>query len=242
MSKVNLLFVHGFRGNGAGLKEMAEKYFDKKKYNVYVPSIPPAGGNSMREYTPLSYAKFIADYIKRNNIEKPALIGHSMGSIVSAAVAERYPELIADKIIFLSPISAKPAAFFASLTPLSAVLPNGLITYIITKYMFIPKDKQLFQETLAVSKVCGADYVSKSEVFKSAKFSSHHAISDFDLGGKKACFISGEHDRLIPKEKTDALALKLNAPSIYIAGAGHLINYEKPKETTAAIKRFLSRK
>ena len=61
--KTNLIFIHGFRGNSSGLKEVAS-YFDKKKFNIYTPNIPPAGDYSMREYTPLTYAKFIADYIE----------------------------------------------------------------------------------------------------------------------------------------------------------------------------------
>ncbi|MBQ8984638.1 alpha/beta hydrolase [Candidatus Saccharibacteria bacterium] len=239
--KTNLVFIHGFRGNSAGLKEVAS-YFDKKKFNIYTPNIPPAGDYSMREYTPLTYAKFIADYIKAHDIEKPILIGHSMGSIVAAATAERYPELLGDKVIFLSPISVKPSAFFSSLTPFSAILPNRVVTYITTKYLFAPKkDKALFKDTIAISNACSADYVNRLEVFKSARFSSHYSIRDFHFK-QKACFISGEKERLIPKEKTENLARDLGAASLYVKEAGHLLNYERPKETAFIIKNYLRRK
>ncbi|MBR2588930.1 alpha/beta hydrolase [Candidatus Saccharibacteria bacterium] len=240
--KKNLIFIHGFRGDHLGLKEMAENYFDKKKFNIYLPDIPPAGEHSMESYTPLTYAKFIADYIKAHNIKKPILIGHSMGSIVAAATAERYPELLDKKIIFLSPISIKPSAFFAALTPFSILLPNRLVTYITTKYLFIPKDRPLFLETLAISRLCGADYVSRIEVFKSARFSSHYCISDFDFASKKACFISGEKDRLIPRKKTEYVARNMESPTFYIKNTGHLLNYENPKETAFVIKNFIRRK
>lgn len=238
--KTNLVFIHGFRGNNAGLKEVTE-FFDKKKFNVYTPDLPPAGDFSMKSYTPLTYAKFVADYIKAHEIEKPILVGHSMGSIVAAATAERYPELLGDKIIFLSPISVKPARFFAALTPLSVLLPNRLVTYVCTKYLFASKDKALFKDVLAISNICGADYVSRIEVFKSAKFSSHYCINDFHFK-QKSCFIVGDKERLIPIEKTETLARDLNSPCIFVKGTGHLMNYEKPKETAFAIKNYLRRK
>ena len=236
----NLIFVHGFRGNGLGLKELATKYFPTEDYKCYILEVPPAGGKSLTEYTANNYAKFVADYIKKNKIKKPVLIGHSMGSIICAAVAERYPELIGDKLIFLSPISVKPAKFFAMLTPLTAILPNKIIGYISTKYMFIPKDKKLLKNTLKTTYLCGADYTTKKDVFKSAKFSSSCAIDDFNIK-KDILFLSGEKDRLIPRQKTEAVARKYSAKTAYVKGTGHLLNYENPKETATVIKRFLAR-
>lgn len=238
--KTNLVFIHGFKGNNAGLKEVAE-FFDKKKFNVYTPNLPPAGDYSMKSYTPLTYAKFVADYIKAHDIEKPILVGHSMGSIIAAATAERYPELLGNKVIFLSPISVKTARIFSALTPFSALLPNRLVTYVCTKYLYASDDKELLKDVLAISYICGADYVSKVEVFKSAKFSSHYCISDFHFK-QKACFIVGEKERLIPTAKTETLARDLDATCIFVKGTGHLMNYEKPKETASAIKNYLRRK
>lgn len=239
--KTNLIFIHGFRGNSFGLKETAS-FFDKKKFNIYTPNIPPAGDYSMKEYTPLTYAKFVADYIKAHDIKKPILIGHSMGSIVVAATAERYPELLGDQVIFLSPISEKPSLFFSALAPFSAILPNRIVTYITTKYLFAPKkDKALFKDVLAISNACSADCVSKLEVYKSARFSSHYSIYDFHFK-QKACFIFGEKERLIPREKTENLARDLGATLLHVKDAGHLLNYERPKETAFVIKNYLRRK
>lgn len=236
--KTALLFIHGFRGSGLGLQELTKKYFNSKKYDIYIPAIPPAGGNSLKEYTAINYARFIAKYIKKNQLEKPILIGHSMGSIIVAAVAERYPELIADKIIFLAPISKKISIIFRLISPLSILLPNRLVTYITTKYNFVSKDKTLFRKTLKTSYLCGADYTKKSDVLKAARFSSIHSIDDFKFE-KKALFLSGDHDRLMPYTKTNVVATKFHAKSIVLPDCGHLLNYEKPKAAADAIKKFL---
>jgi len=162
-----------------------------------------------------------------------------MGSIVSAAVAESYPELISDKIVFLAPISKKPSSFFAALTPLTAILPNRLIGFITTKYLFIPQNRSLLEKILRTTYQCGADYTTKSDVFRAARFSVSCSISDF-VFKKDAIFISGEHDKLIPRKKTDELANMLSAKAVYIKNAGHLLNYEEPGKTATAIKKFIN--
>lgn len=240
MKKQNLVFIHGFRGSSLGLEELS-KCFDKKKFNIYLPDLPPAGENSLPEYSARHYARFVANYIKSKKIKDPILIGHSMGSIIVAATAERYPELLGDKIVFLSPISVHPGLFFKALTPLSALLPNKLVGYITTKYLIIPKDKDLLRRTLLTTYHCGADQKSKRDTYKSAKFSCEYAISDFAFD-KTPIFISGAKDRLIPKRKTIDIAHTFNdADTVWIENAGHLLNYEQPKKTASAIKSFLKK-
>lgn len=236
--KKNIIFVHGFRGSSLGLEKLAS-FFDKKNYDVYVPDIPPAGDESLPEYSPRLYARFLAHYIRDNSIEEPILVGHSMGSIIVAAMAERYPELINKKIIFLSPISCHPAKFFKLISPLSVLLPNKLISYITTRYLFVPKNKRLFKETLLLTYHCGANYCRRFDVYKAAKFSTNYAISDFSFDDKVPCIIAGEKDRLIPQKKTNILAENLNIKANYIENAGHLINYEAPEKIAKLIKRFL---
>ena len=235
--KQSLLFIHGFRGNKLGLKELANK-FPKNKYDVHLVNVPPAGGKSLPEYSARLYARFIGSYIRKNKLDRPILVGHSMGSIIAAATAERYPELVSDKLILLAPISVKPSPFFAMLTPLAAILPNKIVGFITTKYLFIPQDKDLFEKTLQTTYRCGADYTSKSDIFKAGKFSASCAISDF-MFKKDTLFLSGEHDKLIPRQKTEDIAQKIGAKTAYIKNSGHLLNYEEPGKTAAAIKRFI---
>lgn len=237
----DLLFIHGFRGNNLGLAKVTGENFPDDKYNVYTLDIPPAGGKTIERFDAHHYARFIADFIRDNKLKKPIVIGHSMGSIVAAAVAERYPELISDKVIFMSPISTKPARPFKVLVPLSIVLPNKMISYITTTYLFIPKDKDLKKNTMETAIKCGADYTTRKDVLRSARFSISYSIEDFDFK-QKSCFICGEKDRLIPKSKTEKVAKKFGGEVHYIKNAGHLINYETPKEVAKIVKDFINEK
>ena len=236
--KPTLLFIHGFRGNQLGLREVADN-FPKKSYDVYLLDLPPTNGTTLKEYSPRLYARFVANFIKEHELEKPILIGHSMGSIVTAAVAERYPELISDKIVFLSPISVRPNKLFSLASPFSATLPNKVVSRVSTKYLFVPKnDKELLKKTLATTNACGRAYHNKRALYASARFAANYSINDFTFE-KQALFLSGDKERLVPREKTEKVAEKFNGKTVYIKNTGHLLNYEDPKSVAKEIKKFI---
>ncbi len=237
--KPPLILVHGFRGSPIGLDSIA-KILREHGYQVYIPAIPPFGGAvKLDAYTPQQYADFLANYIKTHHLESPVLIGHSMGSIVVAAMVDKYPELVNNKTILLSPIATRTAAPFRLVAPLSAVLPRRIIDYITTKYLFVPHDKALLRQTLVVTHACSNDNPPlKSEVLKSATFSTKYCVSDFH-STQNTLLLAGEKDRLIKKRHTIATAQKMHASVDFLPGCGHLHNYEQPQATAERIIKFL---
>lgn len=234
MPKPPLLFIHGYRGSHEGLAEIAENFPD---YTVYNPDIPPAGGATFDEYDMPNYVNFIVEYIKKNNLKKPILIGHSLGSIIASAVASEYPELINEKIVLLAPISEKTAKIFKNLVPLTAVFPPRLVDYLTTKFTFIPKDRTLFKKSLKLTHA-GSAASARIDIFKSGKFSATHSIRDFPFK-KQTYIVVGEKDRLIPLSKTKKLAEDLKAKLTIIPNTGHILNYENPVDTAKAIRNYI---
>ena len=243
MKKPSLVLIHGFRGNHLGLKETVA-YLKAKGYTCYVPDVPPAFNTQkeklpeLSEHTADGYAKWVADYILEKKLDHPILIGHSMGSIICAATAEKYPELINEKIFFLSPICVTPPKFICNLAPLSVILPTKLISYITTKYLIVPKDKQTFKDVLKVTKKCAEKFTSKKDSGRAAKFSISYAISDFNFD-KKCVFIAGESDKLNSQKQIKAVAKKFGATPIFLKKSGHLINYECPVVLAETIEKNL---
>ena len=235
-SKPSIIFIHGFRGNHLGLADIANDF--NSDYDVYIPDLPPVGNASLPAYTAENYAKWVKKYITKKGLHRPILIGHSLGSIIVAATAEKYPEYISDRIIFLAPISQKPAPFFSWIAPSVIILPNRTVGWITTKYLFVPKNQQLFHQTLDITHRCAAKFSSRLDVAKAAKFSALHSISDFSFS-QKALFIAGETDRLNSQKQTRITAQKYNAQVVFLKSCGHLLNYECPKAVVPHIRAFL---
>ena len=237
--KPPLVLLHGFRGSPLGLSEVAD-VLRAAGYEVYTPAVPPFSGAALPSFTPEAYVSFVDDFIREHNLEKPILMGHSMGSIITAAVAHTEPSLIHEKLILLSPISARTTRLVAPLVPLSAGMPRLVTDYVTTRFLFVPHDPELFRKTLAITNQCSGDQVPRArEVFRSAKFSAQYSVADFPFE-KETLFLAGESDRIVNKKNTEQLAKEIGAKLEFIPGSGHLHNYEKPQETAEAILRFLA--
>lgn len=239
-TRPDLILVHGFRGSPLGLKDIASE-LQKAGYHVHIPAVPPFGGaEALPEYTPREYAQFLANFIRDHHLNRPILIGHSMGSVVVSATAHYYPELINNKIVLLSPISAKPARFFGTLAPLVNVVPRSIIDHISTRYLFVPHNHVLFKHALKQTRACSDDQPPKRAELKAAtKFSTHHSVRDF-IPNQKVCIIAGERDRLVRQKDTKKLAEYAQAELVLIPNSGHLHNYEKPHETAEYILNFIN--
>ena len=139
--KPSLVLVHGYRGAPIGLKTIAEE-LEEAGYEVYVPAIPPFGGATLgHTYDAKSYANYLAKYIKSKSLDHPVLIGHSMGSIIVAATAHFHPDLINQKIIFLSPIPERTGKVFQIISPLASFLPSRMVDYVTTRFLFVSPQK-----------------------------------------------------------------------------------------------------
>lgn len=237
--KPPLILVHGFRGAPSGLKVIAED-LRKAGYEVFVPTIPPfAGAKELPEYTPRAYADFLAEFIREHKLKRPVLIGHSMGSIVTAAAASRYPSLINQKLILMAPISYRTPRVFSLIAPLQNFVPRKFVDYVTTRYLFVPHDHQLFREVMQLTDECSSNHPPKRRSASAAtKFSTRNSINDFRLT-RNILLLTGKKDRVVSTKKTDRLAKKLDAKTVYLEGSGHLHNYEKPHETATEIIKFL---
>ena len=241
--KPPLLFVHGFRGNHLGLFDIIQN-FETLGYEVYYPDIPPAFNTqdevlpALKDFTVEAYATWLADYILDNKLDHPILIGHSMGSLIVAATAEKYPNLIHQKVFFLSPISEPTPKFLRSIIPLIAFVPNKLVCYIVTRYLIGTLGKNQLPKILNLTYQCAKKFTSIPDEIKAAKFSVSHSISDFNFN-KDCYFIAGTEDKLNRQEQTKKTAAKYNAKVHFIKKSGHLINYEVPDQLSEIIQSYL---
>lgn len=237
--KPPIILIHGFRGSPLGLETIAKR-LELNNYKVYIPAIPPfAGAEFLNFYGPDHYAEFIKGYIEKNNIDHPILIGHSMGSIIAAATASRYPELLHDQLILMSPISTRTPLSIKIISPLSALLPRSWVDYVTTKYLFVSNNRLLWKQALKLTNLCSSSTPPPlREAIKAALFSTKYHVGIFKPE-KNTLLLAGGQDRLIKKTDTQKLAHKLQAKTIFLPRTGHLHNYEQPLETANAILEFI---
>lgn len=232
--KPPILLVHGFRGNHLGLAEF-QKLLEAEGYQVFSPDIPPAFNTQdetlpiFTDFTKDGYADFIANYILDKHLDHPILIGHSMGSILAAAAAEKYSHLIHDKIFFLSPIATHPPKFILPLIPLITLVPNKFVSYVCTEFLIAGAHRSKKRQILNLTYACARKFTSIRDEMRAAVFSMSYSISDFNFE-KQAYFIAGKKDRMNPSRKVKEIAKKFHAEVDFIPNAGHLINYETPEK------------
>ena len=237
--KPPILLVHGFRGNHLGLAEF-QKLLEAEGYQVFNPDIPPAFNTQdetlpiFTDFTKDGYADFIANYILDKHLDHPILIGHSMGSILAAAAAEKYSHLIHDKIFFLSPIATHPPKFILPLIPLMALVPNKFIGYVCTEFLIASAHRPKKRQILDLTYKCSRKITSVRDEISAAFFSMSHSISDFNFK-KQAYFIAGSKDRMNPSRKVREIAEKFHAEVNFIPQTGHLINYAVPEKTAELV-------
>jgi pimeloyl-ACP methyl ester carboxylesterase len=88
-----LLFIPGFACSSEVWDETKSSY--EKDFTCYTLTMPGfAGAPPESSPTFLGWEKEIVNYIQKNKINKPIIIGHSMGGALALAIAADYPDLI----------------------------------------------------------------------------------------------------------------------------------------------------
>ncbi|ASW75860.1 alpha/beta hydrolase [Chryseobacterium piperi] len=96
--KQALIFIPGFASSGEVWKETTAKF--DKTFTCYTLTMAGfAGAQPKPDASFKSWEDGIATYIKDHKIEKPIIIGHSMGGGLALAIAADYPDLIGKIII-----------------------------------------------------------------------------------------------------------------------------------------------
>lgn len=94
----SIIFIPGFACSGEVWNDT--KIIYEKNYTCYTLTMAGfAGVPPQAKPTFQSWEKGIASFIKQNKIDKPILIGHSMGGGLAMALAADYPELISKIIV-----------------------------------------------------------------------------------------------------------------------------------------------
>lgn len=252
---VDLLLVHGFRGDHHGLEPIVSNL---PGLRIVSPDLPGYGVSTAmpRTHTIPAYAQWLRAFVDALGLEGTPVVGHSFGSIVvsHAVAAGLAPRLV----ILINPIAADatsgPDRVMMPIVKLyfriGRLLPHRaadfwlgipLATRIMTWKLAKTPDKTLWrwinEEHLRYYSGY-SDPITLSEGYE-ASVSTHVIAASASLT-MPTLVIAGALDNIAPLVHQRELAgLLPDGKLVVIEGVGHLVHYEAPAEAAAAIRTFL---
>lgn len=250
-----LVAVHGYRGEHHGLDPVVA-FLDGIR--IISPDLPGFGETEPLPgvaHTLQTYADWLTDFV--DAVAPGAdILGHSFGSIVVAAAVAG--GLQVPRVILVNPIGAPalqgPRGILTRLAVFyywagaklprrvgDALLRNGMIVRVMSVSMAKTKDPQL------------RTFIHDQHDTYFSRFSDRDVLRDGFVASvsndvrayapriaQPTLLIAADRDDITPIEAQRHLqTLFPQAELVEIAGVGHLIHYEKPREAAGAIRRFL---
>ena len=254
--KQTIILIHGFRGTHHGLERIASHL---KDFNTIIPDLPGfAEGDTLERYDLASYVEWLAGFIKKQNLTTPPiLLGHSFGSIVSAAYAAKYKDAIA-KLILVNPIGAPalegPRGILSKLAVfyywLGTKLPGKLshkwlaskmVVDIMSTTMTKSKNKAMRAYISDQHRQYFSLFHTSQSVSQAFATSVSNSVRDY---AKKittpTLLIAGTKDDITPLSKQKELVqLFPDAQLQSIDHVGHLTHYETPDQVASFVVAFI---
>jgi pimeloyl-ACP methyl ester carboxylesterase len=236
-----LLWLHGLRGVDPADPTLQAL---QSHYRVTAPVAP--GFNDLDELSRIDNIHEVAldydDLIDALGLQGFILIGHSFGAMIAAEVAAHFPKR-AEQLVLLAPFGMWNDAY-----PVSDIfaMPYTQIDDILWH-------DQTIRERFARRVATDADVkIVAAQTVKLAQ--SLTAVTKFvwpipDRGLRRrlpriACptlVLFGAEDRVVsPRYADDFKAGLRDARTAVVAGAGHMLPYEKPEQVTQQIEQFLT--
>ena len=241
-AKPTVVFVHG-----AGLDHssfaLQSRYFGYHGRNVLALDLPAHGRS---EGPPLGSIQEMADWVsailKKLNIGKAAVVGHSMGSLVTLEFAARHPEQ-AERIAFIGvAFPMKVAAPF-----LEAAKANDYSAFDMHTIWGHAAQVPLAANPSPGMWMYGDALARLERLAPGVLYAGLKACNDYAAGFESAAKVKcpalllvGKRDVMTPPRAAQALQEKIAGCKIVtLDGSGHALMAEAPDATLDALIEFL---
>lgn len=95
----DLMMLHGWKQDVSTFHNVAQEL--KENFTLWLIDLPGFGRseNPKKDFTVEDYADLIADFIKQEKLQKPDLLGHSVGGRIAIVLSAKYPEILGKLIL-----------------------------------------------------------------------------------------------------------------------------------------------
>lgn len=238
----NLILLHGLGGSsqvwGFNIGPLAEKY------HVFVPDQIGFGKSDkpLVNYRVRTYVDFLDQFCKQLNIERPILVGNSMGGWISAIYAATYPDRVAKLVLVDAAGYAPPKDFdtraFYGLNPTTRAEMKVLVAKVFYNKAF--QSDVAIDQSMTARLGAGDGYTIKS--ITESIIRGEDLLDDVVKSIKTpTLLVWGRQDGLVPLSDGERLHKDIaGSTMVVIDECGHIPNVEKPGEFNAAVLKFLS--
>ena len=259
---VDLVLIHGFRGDHHGLEPFVAKLGSKLR--IVIPDLPGFGVTGALEPSDSveprirSYALWLRTFLDVIGADtNTTVLGHSFGSIVvSAAFREGLEQ---SRCILVNPIAANAlqgprgiltrlAVFYYQVSAAmperagQALLRNRAIVRIMSVTMAKTRNRELRRWIHGQHDSYFSSFASRDSVLAAFKASVESDVSEYaSTLPPHTMLIVAERDDITTLPKQRELASRLiDARLEVVPDVGHLVHYEAPDFAAAAINDFLT--
>lgn len=217
-----IVILHGLMGGLSNFDGVVD-FFPDKGYKILIPELP-LYNMSLLQTSVQTFAKFIRDFIKHQNLGKVILLGNSLGGHIALLATKMYPELINGLVI----------------TGSSGLYENAMGESYPRRgdYEFIKKKAQnvFYDPAVATKEIVDEVYVTVSDRNKLIKTLAiaksairHNMAKDLPKMKTPTCIIWGRDDNVTPPEVAEDFNKLLPDSDLYwIDKCGHAAMMEHP--------------
>jgi pimeloyl-ACP methyl ester carboxylesterase len=195
------------------------------------------------------YVQQLHELVDELGLQEPDLIGLSMGGVITAAFADRYPDQ-ARKVTFIDPSGARPVplsllyevATFPGLGELLlGLLGSEAMLRAVASDFFEPRQIQMFQKAYSIQMQYRGFKRAILSTIRSGMLGAYPDVyAQLGKLGKPVMLIWGRDDRTVPFAQSRLLLdLVPQAVLHVIPNCGHIPHYEKPEVVTPLLLEFL---
>jgi 3-oxoadipate enol-lactonase len=208
-------------------------------FDLILPDLRGFGGSSAVDsfYTMEDIAGDVAALLDSLQVEKAAIVGHSMGGYVALALARLFPQRVRGLGLVSSQVLADPPdrkeGRYKSAAEVADKGIGSVVETMTSKFTSNPQLQKFARESMEQQQP--AAYIGALKAM-AERVDSTSALSSFNF---PLVLIHGDADMLIPIDR--AREVKAALPSAYLVeinSAGHMPMMEYPEKTAEALKHL----
>jgi len=237
-----IFLIHGFPFHHAIWDGYVERLSDE--FRVIMVDLPGFGKSKPLKspFTLDQVASTLLDFLVEKDLKKLNLVGHSLGGYVAPAMVKNRPDLFASLVLFHSTAYADSAEKKEGRSKVvEFVQKNGALPFssgFIPPLFFNPTHPAIER----VKQIAGQATSEAVIGYTLAMRDRPDQLKTLEVFENPTLFLAGKNDPGIPTDSIAKQATHCQKGEIHIFdNVSHMGMFEKPKETAAKIKEFLSK-